>query len=141
MTTQQQGQRSDLPQKRSKQRRRLSRRALVILIVLILAVAIIIIWILSYLKVIPSFWASIFTIIVTVLGAVFAFFQSMHLFIPVDKDELPESPRQRNPDFNLPLIPATTPQIPPIIVQLPTNQPPSVQPLPSIMVPRFRTMA
>jgi tetratricopeptide (TPR) repeat protein len=131
MTTQQQEQRSDLPQKRSKQRRMLSRRALVIITVLVLAVAIIITWILSYLKVIPSFWASIFTIIITVLGAVFAFFQSMHLFVPVDRDELPEAPRQRNPDFNLPLVPAPTPQIPSIIVQLPSNQSPFVQMLTS----------
>jgi len=131
MTTQQQEQQPDQRDTRGRQRRRISRRSLVIITVLILAVTISIIWILSYLNLIPSFLAPIFTIIITVLGVVFAFFQSMHLFIPVDKDELHESLKQRNPDFNFPLAPAPSPQIPPINVQLPTNQSSSMQPLPS----------
>jgi hypothetical protein len=85
MTTEQQGLHTDQLHARGKQGRRLPPRMLVVIIVLLLAVAIIIIWILSYLSIIPSFWASIFTIIITVLGAVFAFFQSMHLFIPAER--------------------------------------------------------
>src|SRR5437764_14617483 len=91
MTVQQQEQRLDQLNTRSKQRRRLSLRSLVILTVLLLAIAIIIIWILSYFNVIPSFWVSIFTIIITVLGAVFAFFQSMHLLLPAEKHESTET--------------------------------------------------
>jgi hypothetical protein len=40
----------------------------------------------------PSFWVAIFTIIITVFGAVFAFFQSMHLFLPAEKHETAEAP-------------------------------------------------
>lgn len=87
MTTQQQEQRSDQLNTRSKRCKRLSRRSLVIITVLLLAVAIITIWILSYFNVIPGFWVAILTIIITVLGAVFAFFQSMHLFLPTEKHE------------------------------------------------------
>src|SRR6266702_3689129 len=92
MTTQQQEKRSDQLNTRSKHDKRLSRRSLVIITVLLLAVVIITIWILSYFNVIQSFWVAIFTIIITVLGAVFAFFQSMHLFFPAEKHESAETP-------------------------------------------------
>src|SRR5947207_14217484 len=92
MTTQQQKQGSDQPDTRSERLKRLPRRSLVIITVLLLAIAIIIIWILSYFNVIPSFWVAIFTIIITVFGAVFAFFQSMHLFFPAEKHDLDETP-------------------------------------------------
>jgi tetratricopeptide (TPR) repeat protein len=87
MTTQQQEQQTNQQHAQGKQRRRLSHRALVIVTVLFIAVAVMITWILSYLNVIPSYWAPIFTIIITVLGVVFAFLQSMHLFIPTEKHE------------------------------------------------------
>src|ERR1700686_5345560 len=107
MTTQQQEQRSDQLATRSKQHRRLSRRALVIITVLFLAVAIIITWILSYLNVIPSFWASIFTIIITVLGGVFAFFQSMHLFLPAEKYESSETSPHSSAKTSIPIVSPT----------------------------------
>ena len=102
MTTQQQEQRSDKPDTRSKHSKRLSRRSLVIITVLLLAVAIIIIWILSYFNVIPSFWVAIFTIIITVFGAVFAFFQSMHLFLPAEKHESTETSPYSNAKTDIP---------------------------------------
>ena len=99
MTTEKQGLQTDQLHVRGKQGRRLPTRMLVVIIVLLLAVAIIVVWTLSYLSVIPSFWASIFTIIITVLGVVFAFFQSMHLFIPAERGEPPEIPLAKNSKF------------------------------------------
>src|SRR5947209_1016972 len=122
MPTQQQEQQTDQQHARGKRRRRLPRRALVIITVLFLAIAIIITWILSYLNVIPSFWASIFTIIITVLGAVFAFFQSMHLFLPAEKHEASEISTQASANAYFSVTPSPSPPIPPIFVQLPTTQ-------------------
>ena len=87
MTTQQQNQGPEQLETPSKRDKRMSRRLLVIIAVLLLAIAIIIIWILSYFNVIQSFWVAILTIIITVFGAVFAFFQSMHVFLPTEKHE------------------------------------------------------
>lgn len=104
MTTQQQERRSDQLNTRSKGRKRISRRSSVIITVLLLAVAIIIIWILSYFNVIQSFWVAIFTIIITVFGAVFALFQSMHLFLPAEKHVSTETSPYSNAKMDIPSI-------------------------------------
>lgn len=121
MTTQQQEQRPDQLATRSKPHRRLSRKSLIIITVLFLAVAIITTWILSYLNVIPGFLASIFTIIITVLCAVFAFFQSMHLFIPADEHESHDYPTQALTSLYTPSQ-SPSAQMSPIILQAPITQ-------------------
>src|SRR6266702_496366 len=110
MATRQQEQQTNQQHAQGKQRKRLSHRAIVIVTVLFIAVAVMITWILSYLNVIPSFWAPIFTIIITVLGAVFAFLQSMHLFIPVEKHESSEiSPHSSTSTYIATALPAASP--------------------------------
>jgi tetratricopeptide (TPR) repeat protein len=107
MTIQQQEQQTNQQHAQGKQ---LSHRAIVIVTVLFIAVAVMIIWILSYLNVILSFWAPIFTIIITVLGAVFAFLQSMHLFIPAEKHESSEiSPHSGTSTYIAMALPTASP--------------------------------
>ncbi len=122
MTTQQEQQPEQLDT-RGRKHRRNSRRSLIIITVLLLACVISVIWILSYLNVIPSFLAAIFTFIIAVLGAVFAFFQSIHLFIPADEYESHDNPTQARASLYIPSTPTPSPKMPPIIVQVPTSQP------------------
>jgi tetratricopeptide (TPR) repeat protein len=87
MATKQQEQQPDKLQKYGKRHKKLFQRTLVIFTVIIFAIAIAIIWILSSLSIISRSWATISSIIVTVLGVVFAFLQSLHLLFPPDKQE------------------------------------------------------
>src|SRR6185312_4701587 len=85
MATHLQAQQPDkLPQQRERHKW-LSQRTIIILTVILIAVIIAIIWILSTLGTIPKTWATISSMIITVLGALFTFLQSSHLFIPPDK--------------------------------------------------------
>jgi hypothetical protein len=78
MTTQQQRQQIDISQAKAKTRKWLSKRVVLVSIVIIVAAVVTTIWTLSNLKIIPGSWATIFTTIIAVLGAVFAFLQVMH---------------------------------------------------------------
>jgi tetratricopeptide (TPR) repeat protein len=113
MATQQQEQQPGKLNAPVKKRKRPSQRTLVITTVIIIALAISIIWILSSLGIIPRSWATISSIIVTVLGVVFAFLQSLHLFFPPDT--------HRSQVASEHALPPLLPQIPPIIVQ-PTHR-------------------
>src|SRR5205823_3100537 len=118
MATQQQEQPTQL-QGRRKKGKGLSQRKLIIATVVLIALVVAIIWILSSLSIIPNSWAAISSIIVAVFGTLFAFLQSLHLFLPPDTHEPSAIPEQV-------LQPASL-QIPPIVVQLPTTQLPSIQ--------------
>lgn len=115
------------PHGRRKKGKRVSLRELIIVTVILIALVVAIIWILSSLSIIPNTWAAISSITVAVLGTLFAFLQSLHLFLPPNTHEtsgIPEHPLQPAP-----------PQIPPIILQLPVTQPLSIQSVPVNKVP------
>src|SRR6266480_1065726 len=125
MATQQQGQPLDKSPVRSRRRTAFFQRMLFIIIVSILALVVATIWILGSLKIIPNSWASIASIIIAVLGAVFTIFQAMHLFIPGDKHLSSENSNQASASSYIP--PTALLGLTPIIVAPPSTQPLSAQ--------------
>lgn len=112
----------DDPQRGGKRRKWLSRRTLVIVtvIVIVIAFALTIVWILSSLRIIPSSWATILSIIVTVLGALFTLFQYLHVFFRSDRTEPHAYSTPQPLGSQTPTGPPHPSQIPQIIVQVPS---------------------
>src|SRR5438477_424008 len=115
------------PQIETKKRGGSSQRKLIITAVVLIAFVVAIIWILSSLSIIPNSWAAISSIIVAVFGTLFAFLQSLHLFLPPDAHEPSAIPEH--------VLQPASPQIPPIVIQLPATQLLSIQSAPANRVP------